>query len=141
MKTKATANNWIKMTERRPTQADLPVWCANRNREVFLLELEDEPDWGYLTHWRHAKADIPEPPKEETQKEKDGAAFRLWCFCGNEDAFPSTDDIWHAALAYERAEVAKMLPVFSPLTNWEAVVRKSRESLESIRARCEGGAK
>lgn len=130
MKTEATANNWIKMTERRPTKADLPVWGVNKDLAVFLLELEeDDPDWEYLTHWRSAKADIPEPPREETQYDKDRAAFIHW-----DAGFAYNPAVaWHAAIAYERAEVAKMLPHFHGLNQ--------NSYIESIRARCEGGAK
>jgi len=84
-----------------------------------------------------AKDDIPEPPKAEpTLKERDHDAYVQWL----NDKTSSEDSAWHAALAYERAEVAKMLPPErSDLSNWDTVAHAAYASTKAIRARCAGG--
>jgi hypothetical protein len=108
--------DWIKMTDRRPTEQDLPVWAYKTGEQPYLCAITKPHS--YWTHWRPAKADIPEPPREETQWDKDESAFRRYNHSGNgcsqSAAFTgwtkALNEYWHAALAYERAEVAKMLP-------------------------------
>lgn len=122
------------MTDRAPTEADLPVWVSDtKDGQVTFLAILPCHVW---THWRPAKDDMPEPPREETQADKDCAAYRLWMGnlrCKDEDL------CWHAALAYERAEVAKMLP--PPISESVWSMRDVYDAIESIRARCGGGGK
>jgi len=133
-----TKTDWIKMTDRRPTEQDLPIllwndrvpkakYCSTNNVLRCQLGLT------CFSHWMPA----PEPPREETQYDKDRAAFQSTQRYGIENAPWYT---WHAALAYERAEVAKMLPPErSDLSNWDTVAHAAYASTKAIRARCAGG--
>jgi hypothetical protein len=131
-----TKTDWIKMTDRRPTKADFPVWAWTGINGPILYTVEPP---SHMTHWRPAKDDIPEPPKAEpTLKERDHDAYVQWL----NDRTSSEDSAWHAALAYERAEVAKMLPPErSDLSNWDTVAHAAYASTKAIRARCAGGGK
>lgn len=133
--------DWIKMTDRRPTEQDLPVWVYSNDgalQGINLMHIVTDA-WPY---WRPAKDDIPEPPMEETQEDKDEAAWRSWQNDSIGGAF--THDAWHAALAWERGEVAKMLPVSHEVakTIWPNTSQEQHiAAIESIRARCGGGNK
>lgn len=120
------------MTDREPTEDDLPVWAYRKDigwPEVFFTIIPN--GW---THWRPAKDDVPEPPKMElTQPEKDCAACNAW--------YKKADSVscleaWHAALAYEREQV---LQLARAIHIW-GMDENSRRALEAIRARCGGGA-
>lgn len=135
--------DWIKMQDRRPTEQDLPVWAwfayDKECRGPYLFDEQLCMDG--VTHWRPAKDDIPEPPKPEpTQRERDQGEFNAWW-----DPLrnvPHCADAWHAALAYERAEVAKMLPDKNTMVYWSGVTPSFvYQAIESIRARCGGGGK
>jgi len=134
---------WIKMTDRRPTEADLPVWAwfayDKECRGPYLFD--EQLCMDDVTHWRPAKDDIPEPPKPEpTQRERDQGEFNAWW-----DPLrnvPHCADAWHAALAWERGEVAKMLPKVISQDPAATVYHKPAwECVEQIRARCGGGGK
>ena len=137
---------WIKTADRAPTEADLPVWLQLDKGSAFFHEsvngvtLMEAPRMlifvtaGSIA-WRPAKADIPEPPREETQRDNDCKAYTKWFL--NNPAY--AEAAWHAALAYERAEVAKMLP--PPLSKNTLTVRETYNAIEAIRARCEGRGK
>jgi len=138
-----STQNWIKTADKFPTDADLPVWVYRaKSKDVNIWQnalFATGSGWQEYTHWKPAAADIPAPPKEPTQGDKDAAAYRAQFG----DHWPSlvlngrtvySSDIWHAALAYERAEVLKLLPTsFYGLGDAQCVI-------SAIRARC-GGAK
>lgn len=132
---------WIRTADRAPTEADLPVWVwrfGDSNTPVIIHNLA----FGGLyriTHWRPAKADIPEPPNDKTQFDSDQSELSRWLFAQWSGVMPSPYDTWHAALAYEREQVAKMLPTKSNLGAYD--VAEMYDAIEAIRARCEGGGK
>jgi hypothetical protein len=126
---------WIKTSDRAPTEADLPVWAYYKGSSSPLSMIDGFAPTG-CTHWRPAKDDIPEPPQEETQAEKDNTAFSNWCMTDAPCGW-GTQEVWHAALAYEREQVAKMLPMYQAPCSIAWLER----AIESIRARCEGGRK
>jgi hypothetical protein len=146
---------WIKTSDRAPTEADSPVWVYDSNvpngaplkGPMLLMCCPSAEAW---SHWRPAKADIPEPPREETQRDKDEDAFGRWLNAVQCMPTPK-GDVWHAACAYtrkdEREEVAKMLPKCGdqPTDDPDATERFWRKydcacacAIEAIRARCEG---
>lgn len=122
-------NNWIKISERKPTVADLPVWYFGRpgHQTGFYRQLSNHEGW---THWKHAVDAVPEPPKEPTQAEKDDSACEKAWLDGSRPM--ATNGVgwfkigWNLALRYERAEIL-------------AMIRWCRAG--AIRARCEGGRK
>ena len=127
---------WIKMNDRRPTETDLPVWvydtAGSMIKGPFLVNAAGCVSW---SHWRPAAADIPEPPREESQADKDEDALQEW-LC-DLSTVPSFADGWHAALAWERGEVEKMLPAKTA----HGDLSEHIHVIESIRARCGGGGK
>lgn len=135
-----TKNDWIKMTDRRPTEQDLPVWVwpfGDNGAPVIFHNLAFSGN-SSVSHWRSAAQDIPEPPREETQEEKDRKAFNgFWCN-NTSSPLPFGEDAWHAALAWERAEVAKILPSvpYHELSRLDVA-----KYFDCIRARCAGGVK
>jgi hypothetical protein len=123
-------NQWIKTSDRAPTEQDLPVW--GWHKEMMMPMTFTYIPGTLITHWRPAKADIPEPPNEETQWEKDRTAWESWF--NAPDCNGATVTAWHAALAYEREQVAKMLaPIATSFLDMH-----SCGIIEAIRARCEG---
>jgi len=129
--------DWIEMKNRRPTEADLPLWAwfayDKERRGPYLFDEQLCMDG--VTHWRPAKADIPEPPQAD-QAALDHDAYTAWL----NDRTSSEDSAWHAALAWERGEVAKMLPkVISQDPAATVYHRPAWECVEQIRARCGGG--
>lgn len=106
------ADGWIKMSDRQPTATDLPVWYFDERSNAHGFSGVNGP-WGAVftgyTHWKPAKNDIPAPPVVElTQEEKDEAALVQY----EKQQWPDSLSVshrprqmWHAALAYERARV------------------------------------
>lgn len=130
-------DRWIKASERKATEDDLPVWVCDRGGRRHLFDGCLPGDvWEY---WKPAAADIPAPPKEPTQDERDTDARRDW-IDKTEVRFVTVGNAWHAALAYERAEVSKLLPPVRPLVSYGTGITAATDSVEAIRARC-GGAK
>ncbi len=133
---------WIKTSERAPTKADLPVWAYYKKDDdlrLFFKSCTFSADY-----WRPAKADIPEPPLEETQEDKDIAeAEYAWAAIGDPRITHHANFVggYLAALAHERAEVAKMLPPQCPEWDKKAYNVQCAHAIEAIRARCEGGRK
>lgn len=137
-----STQNWIKMSERKPMPADLPVLLETRlsingARYFVVAHSMDSVDGmaacGNYERWLR----IPAPPKEETQYDKDEQALRHWCAEHNFNPLFTERKYWHAALAYERAEVERLLPSHTAILLSHG---EFAESLAAIRARC-GGAK
>ena len=93
-----TDERWIKMSERKPTKEDLPVFSVG----------DEKPEAWQVNYWRDnlpvncvywCRARIPSMPvKELTQQQKDARACVEW-LAKNEDVF-TPFSAWHAALAY-----------------------------------------
>lgn len=133
-----STHSWIKMTDRAPTEADLPVllWNARVPKMKYTATadaLRCQLGLTCFTAWRPA----PEPPREETQWERDQAAFIQWCNDNDVPTWKEYNEPWHAALAYERKQVLKLLPRWNTPDN----VLAARDTISAIRARCGGGAK
>lgn len=109
------ADGWIKMSERKPTEADairgIFIWCPYDRPAlpslVFSTDCHDYTSRGW-THWMPAESYIPAPPTRElTQAEKDEAAYSAWEMEAEDNTHPK--DGWRGAIAYERAEIAKLI--------------------------------
>jgi hypothetical protein len=128
-----TTNDWIKMSERKPTEADLPLILGRNNSYGWTMQYCYETlvcldDW---THW-FPQSRPPAPPKEQTQRERDEAAYMTWFITTDLSAGYNTRWAWHAALAWERAEIAKMLAEYNinyPTEHWTAFAEKLRARL------------
>lgn len=126
---------WTKFSERLPEESQEQVYMAPPNGKVsttrrnpgnpwadyYGRDLQPAAMWHPITY--------PEVPKEETQKEKDRAAYES---CISTGTF-SYNVVWDAALRYERAEVAKELntgagniAVRSKIPSMEAINRLRR---------------
>lgn len=133
----APVAGWTRFSDKLP---DGPFYAwyrgacdTTQTRTLQPEEAKSLMSIGY-THW-HPAPPLPEPPREETQADKDEAAFRsLWDNRGCHDVHPK--QAWHAALAWERGGVEKMLPE-SPMAGGSAAYV---HAIKAIRARCGGGA-
>ncbi len=106
-----TQNDWIKRSTQPPT---FPAWFTYDpakfsddflGRLCLIREERDLPLAGDRDLWQPAM--IPAPPKPESQYTKDQIAFGDWA-----NAITTTKqyhDVWHAALAHERAWFRKEL--------------------------------
>ncbi len=127
-------NTWIKTSECAPTKADFPIEVADVKDHstpyAIVTQGEISPDcW---THWRKiAPSDIPAPPREETQAEKEAMAFRQYCEQKQGALYHS--ETWYAALEWERSQVAGMLPDMQTAP-WYTL----KQAIGAIRVRCEG---
>lgn len=117
-----TAHGWIKMSERKPTEADLPVmygaWADDWVCVSSAVNTSPHPSY---THWMRAPAP---PPREPTQFQRDNAAYHEWHRNANG---AGTLFAFEAGIAYERAEIAKMMDLMVGekfTTSWEKI--KSR---------------
>lgn len=106
-------NGWIEMSDRKPKDADFPVWNGFFQLGIFWCRTANRP--GEIAqcaaYWKPAKNDIPAPPVVElTQEQQDEAALvqydkMQW---PSSEVTPHQRQMWHAALAYERARVKGM---------------------------------
>jgi len=96
-----TTNNdgWIKMSERKPTWADFPIWIYGREGgHPGPFVRQEFTNHEVYAFWKNAST-LPNPPaKELTQREKDGEAFKRWYDTAKYDCVPR--DAWETALAY-----------------------------------------
>jgi hypothetical protein len=138
----STQDGWIKMSARPPGEGDLPVWLYTGDCDFVGIESKTMLAEGVgilrtrqreATHWKPAAADIPAPPKEPTQDSKDEHAYCEWYNATQNTRRETPPHAWHAALAWERAEVGKMLPAGS------YGLGEAQCALAAIRARCGGG--
>lgn len=97
-------DGWIDGNVRLPTNAELPCWMARDGLVLFLtaLHFSDAHD----CFWK--PAEVPTPPKlGPTQEEMDNDAAIAWM--EERIMFPAPLTAWHAALAWEREHVRKIL--------------------------------
>lgn len=121
------ADGWIRMSERKPTEADLPVWYFSGQAVCGPYELIST---GY-SHWRPAEKIPAPPPRELTQAERDEEAF--WEWFENQEVYcacqPELCAGWHAGIAKERAEIAKLI---------EDTPGDALDALKAVEARVKG---
>lgn len=139
-------NDWIKMNERCPTNADMPIFrlqeLGGKVRLLYDASFNECADgW-----WR--KADIPAPPKPEpTQREDDEAEALRWCavkanpypnICCSVD--PAT--AFMAGIAYRdaqnRADLAGNLGIcwWNSEGNSKSVSMLPPDNVDRLRRRC-----
>jgi hypothetical protein len=93
-------DGWIKMSERKPTDADCPVWYWRDGGAPCHYHSLSTLVW---THWKPSVLPAP-PPKEQTQEQIDYAEYVCW-WEGNADSPKcNTWPAWKAALAYRDAQ-------------------------------------
>lgn len=110
-----TTNDWIKSADRLPMGPFAQVWAFWKDGTVSLSKKPADESWQHwcevmesaLVAWQ--PCDIPAPPKEQTQRERDEAAYKAWLDGVTISAPYHVRSDWHAALAWERAEIAKLL--------------------------------
>jgi hypothetical protein len=134
-----TMTHWTKFSDRLPPEdyddvfvetkpGHIAIWKrVNTINNTWKDYTESGGRWHPITY--------PElPPREETQADRDGDQFDAW-YKMEAVAFPvgaiRPCDAWHAALAWERAEVAKALN-----TLCLAVINEDRTVWENLRKRC-----
>lgn len=126
--------NWIEMAKQKPTEADAPVWAESpRWHEPEKLRLfwrvEDLLDARALParNWKPAKADIPPPPAEPTQRERDNNSLIMYSL--SKGPLPQQCfEFWHAALAWERAEIMALVKqhIDAGQSDWLTVQLRAR---------------
>jgi hypothetical protein len=102
-----STDNWIKMSERQPTERDYPIWVYS---SAFPADIDRRERGGIIepvTHWKRAEP-TPAPPKEKSQKELDEEAY-MNVAVRNTALNWTTNRAWTAALAWEREQVAAIL--------------------------------
>jgi hypothetical protein len=112
-------STWTPMTERRPTEADLPIWLMTPANYVLIDDAGDLEAYlsGRWTHWQAiAKPEPPERPP--TQNERDEKAFLGWVLDPAQADGSYSKTTWLAALAYRDAENRKDLGALNGIT-WD----------------------
>ena len=103
-------SQWISFKDRKPSAGDYPIIVCGSSERGRLLPMRvitglDEYD-PCRTHWMPSQ--LLEPPKKElTQTEKDQSEYEH--YIGSCDPCNAEGHIWHAALAYERKEIAGII--------------------------------
>lgn len=124
-------DGWIKFSEQRPCQSDLPIWAYHPGSDP-VLHKNSIPITG-PTHWQHAyqrwEPHSP-PPKELTEAEKDKQAFRTWSNAELSQWVLTREDAWHAACAYKSKQIREELKIILERGDWD-----------ELRKLAEGGAK
>lgn len=140
-----STQGWIKMSERKPTEADAPAWMSN-GPLIELWQKRDfrkyfiDPKQCEWLHWQPAT--LPEPPaKELTQRELDEEALREWNrreYRGSqvEELVTHCESrAWHAAIAYrdgQNREDLKNVPI-PPFDNYAC---DRDDAIKALRRRC-----
>lgn len=111
-------NGWIKMSERKPTDGDLPVLFWNNQDDDY--ELWSKSD-GLPTSFRERElwkpATLPSPPaKEMGQRDEDEHEFQMRF---NGIGYDSPLHVWQKALAYRDAQNRRDMEAISMDDNLE----------------------
>jgi hypothetical protein len=128
-------STWTRFTDAMPTAPFFAYAKSTKQTHVWqtiYAMKQCEPLWESYTHWRTiVSSELPEPPREEMQKDRDVEAWRNWFHVGNNLRGQQTDAAWQAALAWERAEVAKIMKRYGyPAEFWDWT-----KAIDAIRAR------
>lgn len=106
---------WIKMSERKPKEADLPVcvWHARDQKAKYIkaaIGRQGVQDCALaaFSHWMPAPFDPP--LQEKSRHAKDLDAFAAWEDGEGSDCM-TLSGAFLAGIAYERAEIAKMMTI------------------------------
>jgi len=107
---------WNKFTDTDPKPSDWPIaagyydspWANQAGPWVTQIFHHGMPQQSKFVYWRSL---VVEPPaREQTQKEKDTAAYSQWvCSFTPPYGVNGAAAIWHAALAYRDNEVLRVL--------------------------------
>lgn len=130
-------NNWIKTKERLPTAEEMPVWLGSYQSGQVVMQTKgperDPTQFALSSHWIPVERPLPIPaPAHEQQDE---TAFNEWYRL---DTCPMAcsghaERTWHAALAWERAEITRLADIHDECTtNGINAIR----IVDNIRARC-----
>lgn len=130
---------WRKINGGETVEA--PCWLTDGKKVTRIDVAFMWPIPGMWTHWRPAEP-TPEPPREPSHDEMDEKAYIQFVEHNHRPAFSGVPEsgltpsmAWRAALAYERAEIAKLLPNCS--RDYE--LTRVESAIDAIRARCNGG--
>lgn len=137
--------DWIKVSEFGwPKDHQYPVDMADANtkqvhrwRNHYDME-RCEPLWQGYTHWRPARDDVPKPPREKTQRDKDEDRYAEWYGDYFGEGYDCHLDTWHAALAYEREQVLKLLPESESKGIRAQECDRSHREIDHLRAALDG---
>lgn len=126
---------WTKFSERLPEESVEQVWVlySHRTRPELTCRCAPWADWlkehPAIAWW---PVDRPEPPKPESQQDKDDDALSAYLL---DDTAPHhIRGAWLWAIKYERAEVAKFMQRVS-IGLYEGS-RDGKSALEELRKRC-----
>ena len=132
-----STQGWIKMSERKPTEADCPMWVSHSENTGFwnIADFRNHHLAHGWTHWQPAT--LPEPPKKElTQRERDELSFTKWCPVMDKPLKEGRNLAWHAALAYRDGQnredlSGKFPPSVSTVLSWGEV-----DAINNLKRRC-----
>ena len=131
-----STQGWIKMSARKPTEADLPVWVYGSEFERIQFYRDSLPNQDKrFTHWQPGQAPLP-PKKELTQRERDELSFTKWCPVMDKPLKEGRNLAWHAALAYRDGQnredlSGKFPPSVSTVLSWGEV-----DAINNLKRRC-----
>lgn len=128
---KTNKNEWISLKEQQPGDDQFPVFYYYPNGNGISMRYAP-PTEGIVTHWCPANPPAP-PAKATTQAELDEEAFHI--FIGDLPLTGSKFYGWRAGIAYERAEIIKIIGADRPMHE-----RNSSFILRDIQLRVKGGA-
>jgi hypothetical protein len=108
---------WIKMSDRKPTEADLPImlgmWVTPRtdpawfSQDYIELALPNLDNWQF---WYPCPKSPPLPAKEPTRDEQDEKAFKDYLA---KDYGVGAGGSWRAALEYEREQLRAVIALYT----------------------------
>lgn len=110
-------DGWIAFSEREPTTEQMcrGVWLADVGG-VWIggvcrnpANIQRQREWQHYTHWREVEPDPAPPKREPTQLERDNEAMCAWYDRKHYEGSIFQTETWHAAIAYERAEVRALI--------------------------------
>lgn len=137
--TSTQGDGWIKMTERKPEQADCPVWFATTIPGDCILKhwaTVAYRDFETFTHWQPAVLPAPPKPKEQWMQDLE-ARDEAWttaekvCRANGGGWF---SEGWNMALAYRDGQNREDLEAVIGMAC--AGMNDGRAIMNSLRRRC-----
>jgi len=122
----STQNRWVALKDQQPGEDQFPVSLGFWDEDDWV----ESHDWrhsefpAYYTHWYSTKVDLPPPPRGEPTLAELDADIVKSILDQHDLRYANMGDLVRNTIAYERAEVARIIDSSPIGKSWSAVLKE-----------------